>query len=604
LVVPPIQVAHEGIFSIYGTDDAVFVAGGGDGAVPETTVSRIDVATNEVSATRTLETPCSCEIVAGSQFAFLGGNGADYVLELDRNTLEIVNRVELGSPARSLDLVDDYRVHAGRADGRIIYFDPMTDHVFPPLDLEAAGDAVNEVVPVPNDTDRADSWVITQNGDAYRIERSETVADHIELGFAARDGAPVGDDMWFVGDNQIARWDGENLTPFVLDAGGAYEQVVAVGDRLWVFDVGDAGAQVLVIALLPGEVQPTTPTTTDVTTPDTATPETNAPVVGEAPSVLERITLDAGAKVIGATENEVFVSRRVLPDEADNNNDRIERRDAHTGEVLQTLDSGLIGYESVPDQAVLSEDGNSLFVTANTSDAGPTFGISRIDLASGEVVWTREAAQPGQVLFAHGELWLLSELPDSSFETSVSRLDLETGESAENVHVNRAVRFAATDDGFVAVYPNNMIEFIDADPLTLGSQVGEGCHGAEDDLIVDAFANDDDIYIIRQSGVLVRSSDAGCSTDLTPYTNGRVDLFHGELWGTTDTTLDSPTGSWLWEDDHFVTHGTPTFTEAPPEVQPPGPPMLNGFGKPTAAADVLWIPINGTDDVVIVDTSV
>jgi hypothetical protein len=124
-----IEVRQEAVFSI-AVDRAgsVWIAGGGDGGVPETTVSRIDAATHRVVFTRTLTTACSCQIVAGAGAVWLGANGGTELVRIDAATAAVAAVIRLPGPAAGLGVVGD-RVDALLVDSRVAVIDPATNSV-------------------------------------------------------------------------------------------------------------------------------------------------------------------------------------------------------------------------------------------------------------------------------------------------------------------------------------------------------------------------------------------------------------------------------------------------------------------------------------------
>jgi streptogramin lyase len=124
-----IDVHQEAVFSIaVDPSGSIWIAGGGDGGVPETTISRIDAKTQHVVFTHTLTSACSCQVVAGAGAVWLGANGGDTVLRVDAQTGAVVTVITLPRPALALAVIGD-RVEAGLTDARVAVIDPATNTV-------------------------------------------------------------------------------------------------------------------------------------------------------------------------------------------------------------------------------------------------------------------------------------------------------------------------------------------------------------------------------------------------------------------------------------------------------------------------------------------
>jgi hypothetical protein len=246
-----INVAQETVFGIGADDTQVYVAGGGDGGVPDTTVSAIDMQTNAVAWTRTLEgASCSCPVVAGAGGVWLGGNGSAEVLRLDPETGELVAKIALPSPAMTyaFAVVGDH-VEVGLQDGSVAVIGPARNFVSRlTREDDASTSRVTAIVPVGRE-----GFVLFDDGSVDHVEALELAPTERAYKMTPQDGAAGTrpGDMWVVGGDRLGRTGRETET-FVYDwtsrrfsattdkllfqrAQTGFSQVVAVGDRLWIF---------------------------------------------------------------------------------------------------------------------------------------------------------------------------------------------------------------------------------------------------------------------------------------------------------------------------------------------------------------------------------
>ncbi len=115
-----IDVNQESVIGIAtDRDGGVWISGGGDGAVPVTTVSKIDTTTNEVVFTTQLRgATCACPIVAGRSGVWLVGNGSQTVVRIDSDTGKVIRSIELPGGAHGATLVGE-RLFVGLDDSRV-----------------------------------------------------------------------------------------------------------------------------------------------------------------------------------------------------------------------------------------------------------------------------------------------------------------------------------------------------------------------------------------------------------------------------------------------------------------------------------------------------
>ena len=139
-VVRTIDVPQEAVFAIAGDGDTLWVAGGGDGGVPQTSVSKIDLTTNTVVFTKTLSTSCSCPIVAGSAGVWLLGNGSSFALRLSPADGHVIRRVDFASLTVGAVTEVGGRLLVGLDDGSIAVIDPDTYRIEHSIPLPVIGD--------------------------------------------------------------------------------------------------------------------------------------------------------------------------------------------------------------------------------------------------------------------------------------------------------------------------------------------------------------------------------------------------------------------------------------------------------------------------------
>ena len=241
--------------------DVVVLAGGGDGGVPQTTVSAVDVATNTVLFTHTLaDANCSCRIVAGAGGLWLGGDGVDYVLRLDPSTGELVARIELPGPARVLAAVED-RLLVGltgreRASWSSIRAPTPSNGIGVRRSPRPSPTArIATIAPATGDGPDHSAWILRTDGKTFIVSLPSGIGAVHSFGFAPRDAVDTGNELVTVGGElhrdparqRGARY-GIPVRPAVADvpecgnevrAGrrtAGSTQVVAVDDTLWIYD--------------------------------------------------------------------------------------------------------------------------------------------------------------------------------------------------------------------------------------------------------------------------------------------------------------------------------------------------------------------------------
>jgi hypothetical protein len=141
-----IDVPQDAVSGIAGDGEALWVVGGGDGGVPETTVSKIDIPTKSVVFTKTLTgTPCSCAIVAGDAGVWVVGNGSQHALHISEADGHVVASVALPAPVPLHAAMETRgRLLVGLQAGTVAIIDPAANRIerFVDVRLLASGDSV------------------------------------------------------------------------------------------------------------------------------------------------------------------------------------------------------------------------------------------------------------------------------------------------------------------------------------------------------------------------------------------------------------------------------------------------------------------------------
>jgi hypothetical protein len=201
-----VHLAQESIFSIAVGDGSVWVAGGGDGGVPDTTVSRIDLASRRVVFTRTLSTPCACYLAVGAGGAWLGGESTRRVFRLDRTTGAIAATITLPGPSASIAVVAG-KVQVGLDDPRVAVIDPAANTVERTLTITAPGQrTVGAILGISPIGSTGDSWALRTDGEAFEVVGNARVEPR-PIAFLAPlvfSGASLGSDrLWGVSVDQL-----------------------------------------------------------------------------------------------------------------------------------------------------------------------------------------------------------------------------------------------------------------------------------------------------------------------------------------------------------------------------------------------------------------
>ncbi len=262
-VLATIDVPQESVLSLAASGNFVWVAGGGDGGVPDTTVSKIDARTNRVVLTRTLDSPCACASAADADALWLGGNGSDYLLKIDAGTGRVVAHVNLAAQASAqasaLAVVGD-RLQVGLAGG-VAVVDPAAARVERTLTIPGCG-RVMAIAPTQSEPDSA---VVCATGGLFKVVRNAEVSGPARMqflpratGWSSRGAVALGGDYLWIGGRTFVwnatRYDETSLSAFnqTTDFG---DQFVVVDGVLWIARVyanGDASDNfVLAVPLTP-----------------------------------------------------------------------------------------------------------------------------------------------------------------------------------------------------------------------------------------------------------------------------------------------------------------------------------------------------------------
>jgi hypothetical protein len=241
---------------------AIYVAGGGDGGVSQTSVSKIDAATGRVEFTTQLTTPCSCQIVAGNAGVWMGANGSDFVLRLEPGTGKVAATVELHERAFSLGEVAG-QLEVGLIDSRVMVVNPANSEVVRTIDLVRPGEGppqgdrtVVAITPII-ESNAGRAWATRQDGTTFLIVANRDVAETRRFAPPVDSVARVGDDLYAAfgpagfdisvrstvdataSSIHVARRAGEVST-------GGKGALTAAGDVLWATDA-DPGRTTIVI---------------------------------------------------------------------------------------------------------------------------------------------------------------------------------------------------------------------------------------------------------------------------------------------------------------------------------------------------------------------
>ena len=283
-VVATVDVPQEAVFGIAGDGETLWVAGGGDGGVPQTAVSKVDVPSGRVVFTTTLTgTSCSCPIVAGDAGVWIVGNSSEFALHLSSSDGHVIASVPLGARALSKSAIEIRgRLVVGLENGTIAIVDPATDRIERSIPLPTIADppaeAVvamsNAAVPAVGSDPPIDAFAVRARGEVdaflsgpWTAGEFVSVNDFAPAAVAAAGSRAVvlGSDHLFVATTHAVSsaefvYDAEHRaftratgTDFSSEPG--FSAAVAVGDTVWaVYHSGATGTPSIVVVRVPDSV--------------------------------------------------------------------------------------------------------------------------------------------------------------------------------------------------------------------------------------------------------------------------------------------------------------------------------------------------------------
>ncbi len=282
-------VQQESVFSI-ATDHAgsIWIVGGGDGGVPDTTVSRIDTKTNRVRFTKKLNpVRCVCRIAATSNAVWLGANAWRVLYHLNRNTGAVAGTIKLPDRAVSLLAAHDGLGHefayVGMENERVAVVNGRTGlvertvHLRSPAGARGAASWLHSVTLVGRQPGDVAAWATLGDGTNFEIVRSSNGAITVSLaldklaeamhGVARRDG-----ELWSIANRQVrvVRRGAQGLerlvstfepmkhtfSDLIPDAGGPSDpnaadlsQIVATPSTLWIADANSLPSTIRIVRI-------------------------------------------------------------------------------------------------------------------------------------------------------------------------------------------------------------------------------------------------------------------------------------------------------------------------------------------------------------------
>ncbi|HEX4490100.1 MAG TPA: hypothetical protein VH914_02750 [Acidimicrobiia bacterium] len=235
-----VRVPQEAVFSIAAGSGSVWVVGGGDGGVPRTTVSRVDLATRRVVLTRALAArdSCACSLAVGAGSAWLAGQGSTNLYRIDESGA-VAARIRLPHPSVSLAVVGD-NVEVGLDDSRVAVIDTATNRTTRVVPIATPGaPAASAIVGITAAAQPGASWVTRSDGLVFEIVDGRRVSPKpvVFLRPASVSGATLERNvLWAVGVDQIvaSTTDGTTRGYANYDAGGGSFGPVSVRSRRFV----------------------------------------------------------------------------------------------------------------------------------------------------------------------------------------------------------------------------------------------------------------------------------------------------------------------------------------------------------------------------------
>ncbi len=250
------DVPQETVFGVAGDGDTLWAAGGGDGGVSRTTVSRVDARTGKVVFTKTLDgTVCSCPIVAGSAGVWLVGNGHTSAFHLSPRDGHVTGTVRLSGHVATSAMETRARLLVGLDDGTIAVIDPSHDRIERTIAHATGGDPPAEnviamspaAIPAAGSDPALDVLLLRANGTVDALPSDSWVPRSIaSTTFGASTVAGIPGAAIVLGGNRAALVLGHasyvggydpatrRFAGGLANPGAGFRSAVAAGDRLWV----------------------------------------------------------------------------------------------------------------------------------------------------------------------------------------------------------------------------------------------------------------------------------------------------------------------------------------------------------------------------------
>lgn len=273
-----IDVPQPAVFGIAGYGDSLWVAGGGDGGVADTTVSLVDVRTKKVVFTKTLTgTPCACPIVAGAAGVWLVGNGSPWAFHLSPIDGHVFGRVHFSNHGSTAAIEVAARLVVGLDDGAVDVIDPAANQIEHEIPRPVIGDPpVEKVVamspasiPAVGSDPAVDGFVVRANSTTSVLyEAGWRLNDIGAVDMSPTTVVEASGVMWLFGQNrlEVASTHAVVSNEFVYDAGrarfdrltkssslvvgGGFRDAVATDDTVWaVYDPGAGIGQPTVVVV-------------------------------------------------------------------------------------------------------------------------------------------------------------------------------------------------------------------------------------------------------------------------------------------------------------------------------------------------------------------
>jgi len=270
-----LNVPQDAVYSIAGDGDTLWVGGGGDGGNPDTTVSKIDLSTNQVLFTTTLHPDsCACALVTGDAGVWLVGNNSRYALHISASDGHEIARVDLPSAATTA-FETRSRLLVGLANGSVEIVNPERNQTEGVVPLEGASGTssvaamTSASIPRIGSDPPIDGLIVRANGDAFALFATGWHANRfINLGFGPSVVTELDNWLWALsGDSlEIASTHAVASSEFVWNAdqrrfdqrpakGGTSDEgfrlVIPIANTLWLLNGGYSNASVIVVRVPP-----------------------------------------------------------------------------------------------------------------------------------------------------------------------------------------------------------------------------------------------------------------------------------------------------------------------------------------------------------------